>query len=178
MDGGDILVLALTLAHLEILKAQAEQAYPQECCGFLLGTVERATEQGDRKVVVSIEPATNAWNDRVAKTVASELAAVLPDQPPDSSKRDRYWIDPREILTIQRTARDRQLTVIGIYHSHPDHPALPSECDRLLAWSGYTYIILSVQQGQVCESLAWVLDDTHQFQPDPLEFLSPEPLER
>jgi proteasome lid subunit RPN8/RPN11 len=56
------------------------------------------------------------------------------------------------------------MNIIGIYHSHPDHPAVPSESDRLLAWSAYSYIILSVQSNGVADYRSWTLDEEQQFQ--------------
>jgi proteasome lid subunit RPN8/RPN11 len=81
-----------------------------------------------------------------------------------TGKSDRYWIDPQDLLVAQRYARDRQINILGIYHSHPDHPAVPSESDRLLAWSDYSYLILSVQSGIVSDYRCWTLDQHHQFQ--------------
>jgi proteasome lid subunit RPN8/RPN11 len=72
------------------------------------------------------------------------------------------------MLMAMREARNCSLEIIGIYHSHPDHPAVPSECDRQLAWPQYSYIIVSVAQGYAAESKSWILDDTHQFQPEPI----------
>lgn len=70
------------------------------------------------------------------------------------------------MLKVQKEARDRQLDIIGIYHSHPDHPAIPSEFDRLCGWQAYSYIIVSVLQGKARDVLSWSLDDNHQFQPE------------
>jgi proteasome lid subunit RPN8/RPN11 len=75
------------------------------------------------------------------------------------------------MLQVQRSARERELEIIGIYHSHPDHPAVPSECDRRLAWPVYSYVILSVQSGQVMACQSWRLDDQHQFQPEAIKMI-------
>ncbi|MCC5621316.1 Mov34/MPN/PAD-1 family protein, partial [Nostoc sp. CHAB 5715] len=85
------------------------------------------------------------------------------------SKRRQYAIAPEVMLKTQREARNRSLNIIGIFHSHPDHPAIPSECDRLYAWQGYSYIIVSVQNGKAGELQSWSLDDTHQFQAEAIE---------
>jgi proteasome lid subunit RPN8/RPN11 len=58
-----------------------------------------------------------------------------------------------------KQAREDGLEVVGIFHSHPDHPAVPSECDRRLAWPQYLYVILSVERGQVVDVRHWVLKD-------------------
>lgn len=81
-------------------------------------------------------------------------------------KTRRYAIAPTVLLQAQREARDRQLDVIGFYHSHPDHQAIPSEFDRVYAWQQYSYIIVSVQKGKACELLCWSLNEQHQFQPE------------
>jgi proteasome lid subunit RPN8/RPN11 len=78
------------------------------------------------------------------------------------------------MLIAMRDARDRGMDIIGIYHSHPDHPASPSECDRQLAWPQYSYVILSIERGEVRELYSWQLDDYHQFQPEELIVLDPQ----
>jgi proteasome lid subunit RPN8/RPN11 len=78
------------------------------------------------------------------------------------------------MLKAQKQARDRNLDIIGIYHSHPDHPAVPSEFDRAIAWQQYSYIIVSVQQGKACDLKNWSLDDDHQFQPEEMLTVSPQ----
>jgi proteasome lid subunit RPN8/RPN11 len=147
--------LYLTAEHLDAIALHAQRTYPQECCGLLLGHCGN----GDSRVV-DVRPTTNAWSD----DVMADLEAVIPSQNTPHSQRDRYWIDPRELLVIHREARDRQLSVIGVYHSHPDHVAEPSECDRCLAWPDYSYLIVSVMQGVAQDLLSWKLNSDHQFQ--------------
>ena len=70
------------------------------------------------------------------------------------------------MLATLKTARQNHLELVGIYHSHPDHPASPLECDRSLAWSSYIYVICQVSRGIVSATTAWQLDgDRQQFQP-------------
>ncbi|NJN85336.1 MAG: M67 family metallopeptidase [Leptolyngbyaceae cyanobacterium SL_7_1] len=147
---------------LTALKSHAEGTYPHECCGVLLGRMLGAEQWLD-----DVREMVNQWD----LSVEQEMQTVLPSSRRDHSKADRYWIDPRELLTIQREARDRSLQIIGIYHSHPDHPAVPSECDRVLAWMGYSYLIVSVQQGVAQDLLCWRLDENHQFQPEDVQVL-------
>ena len=130
--------------HLTILHHHLEAAYPQEGCGLMLGTLESGTLH-----IHQVIPTTNVWNH---------------PEDTDRSLHDRYEIDPREMLAAMKTARLNNLEVVGIYHSHPDHPARPSECDRTLAWSGYIYLICSVDSGSVSTTTAWQLDDRQQFQ--------------
>jgi proteasome lid subunit RPN8/RPN11 len=150
------MVLQLSTQQIQHLTAHATRAYPEECCGLLLG---RLTPDRPLKQVTKIWETVNAWNPEVG----TDLNAVIPH---GTGKSDRFWIDPQDLLTAQRYARDHQINIVGIYHSHPDHPAVPSESDRLLAWSDYSYLILSVQSGIVSDYRCWTLDQHHQFQPE------------
>jgi proteasome lid subunit RPN8/RPN11 len=153
------MVLQLLPKHLQTIYTHAETTYPEECCGIILGNL---TSEG--KTVVEVMPTENAWN--------AETAAELPgDDTLDYSKRQRYAIAPQVMLHGQKEARDRKLNIIGIYHSHTDHPAIPSEYDRQLAWQEYSYIIVSVQNGKASDMKSWTLDDNHQFQQEIIEKL-------
>ena len=149
------MILQLLPEHLQIIRSHAESTYPDECCGIILG---HAMSEG--KTVVEVIPTENAWNTE---------AADFPDDDTTESQRRRYAIAPQVMLKAQRAARDRSLNIIGIYHSHPDAPAIPSECDRLYAWPEYSYIIVSVQKGKADTLLSWSLDDNHQFQPEVIQ---------
>jgi len=159
------MALSLTSDQLQQISTHAERTYPEECCGLLIGQIDRTTPSAP-KTVLEVWQVPNAWNSEIAEELAAALANT--DQQLRFAKTDRYWIDPRDMLTAQRYARDRQLNIIGIYHSHPDHPAVPSECDRRLAWTQYSYLIVSVQQGVANLTQCWHLDETHQFQPEEL----------
>jgi proteasome lid subunit RPN8/RPN11 len=145
--------------------AHAERTYPEECCGLLMGYVDRQSTP-ERRTLAEVFPVVNAWS----LTLANELATVIPEALVGlkRAKTERYWIDPRDLLQAQRYARDRQFSVIGVYHSHPDHVAIPSECDRRLAWPHYSYLIVSVHQGKGQETHSWYLDDRQQFQSETL----------
>ena len=110
--------------------------YPHECCGFLVG-------RGDGETVT------------VSRTVP---AANLRDDSP----RNRFEIDPGDLVQTDRAARAEGLGVVGFYHSHPDAPARPSEFDREHAWPGYCYAIVSVQAGQPKEMRNWKLAEDRQ----------------
>jgi proteasome lid subunit RPN8/RPN11 len=138
----------------QIIQHHGEQIYPEECCGILLGKVE-----GARKIVVEVIPTVNGWQD-------GGLAADVEGRDRVRSKRDRYIIPPEEILQAQTSGRDRGLDIIGFFHSHPDYPATPSECDRLNAWDIYSYVIISVMGGRGITINSWVLDDHGVFQPE------------
>jgi len=147
------------------MQAHAETTYPEECCGLLLGQMS-----GDVKTLIEVLPTLNSWGDELA----SDLLAIESSPQPKSSKRNRFSIAPKVMLQAQKDARDRHLDIIGIFHSHPDHPAVPSEFDRAIAWQRYSYIIVSVQQGQACDLKSWSLDDDQQFQPEAIITLSPQ----
>lgn len=159
-------MLILSAAHQQEIQAHAEHCYPEECCGILLGHLERDDHNGQTspKTVVAVRPTPNAWSEAVAADLVTLIAASR--HIASDARRDRYWIDPQDLLQAQRAARDRSLQIIGIYHSHPDHPAVPSETDRRLAWSEYSYLILSVQQGKMTQLLSWRLNDRQQFEPE------------
>lgn len=136
--------------HLQAIQAHAKQAYPNECCGLMLG---RSDSQG--KTLVDLRAVANTWNEQVAEDMGADASLTT---------ARRYWIAPEEMLAAMRDARSRNLEIIGIYHSHPDHPAVPSECDRSNAWPQYSYLIISVKHGEAGEFYSWLLDDQHQFQ--------------
>jgi proteasome lid subunit RPN8/RPN11 len=165
--------LFLRADQLQSICHHAESTYPDECCGLLVGraTPEQPSGSGAAidKMVVEIQPMPNAWDVAIAEEMAG--VSEIPAQQ-GLTKSRRYWIDPKDMLKAQRYARDRQLTILGIYHSHPDHPAVPSECDRALAWSSYSYLIVSVPQGHVQDLLSWTLDEQHQFQAEPIHSMS------
>jgi proteasome lid subunit RPN8/RPN11 len=138
---------------------QAIATYPEECCGLLLGTIAAT---GDRRQVHEVRPLANQWSpDLGVLNQADDAGAVL-------DRRRRYWIDPKDLLKAQRDARDRGWVILGVYHSHPDHPAEPSARDRAVAWSDYSYPILSVRAGQVVDWQSWRLQPDHSFQEEPI----------
>lgn len=155
------MVLILAPDNLRAIRAHAEQAYPEECCGLLVGQSAATSKSGERQVV-SCVPAENTWNAAAVAAVGSLSRA--PELEAAQTKDSRYWIDPQLMVRVQRDARAQNLDIIGVYHSHPDHAAVPSECDRTLAWQEYSYIIVSVTQGKATDVRSWHLDDQHQFQ--------------
>jgi len=122
----------------------AVAAYPSEGCGVLLGR-----RDGTRMLIVDATSARNMWTERSA---------------------DRYDLDPGDFLRADRDARSRGLDVSGIWHSHPDHPARPSEFDRDHAWPGLSYVIVSVEGGRVADTRSWRLsDDRERFEEEVIE---------
>ncbi|WP_024545651.1 Mov34/MPN/PAD-1 family protein [Picosynechococcus sp. NKBG15041c] len=149
-------MLVLTAAQLGQLITQAQNSYPEECCGLLLG---------HGKTVEQIWPTANSWTLEFSQA----MPELLPSEPQSQSRRDHFAIAPREILQAQKFARTAGLAIIGIYHSHPDHPAVPSEYDRAIAWDIYSYLILSVENRRVTAYHSWTLDGARQFQEETLQ---------
>ncbi len=152
------------------MTAAAVAAYPQECCGLILGqrelSCDRSQPEDDDRQVLDIVPVANAWEPSLLDYTDPTGKAQA-----GHGQRDRYWIAPAVMLAVQKSARQQQLEIIGIYHSHPDHPAVPSACDRTLAWPVYSYVILSVQLGTVADLTSWRLDPQHLFQPEPVKII-------
>lgn len=115
------------------IREHARQEYPYECCGVLLGSVE-----GDTKRVSALTPMPNVHEE---------------------GHERRYLISPDAMFRLEREARTSGVQILGFYHSHPDHPAQPSEYDREWAWTWYTYIIVSVQRGEPGDVTFWTLQD-------------------
>ncbi|MEC4894762.1 MAG: M67 family metallopeptidase [Oscillatoria sp. PMC 1051.18] len=143
------------LEHLQKIRTHAERTYPEECCGLLIGKINK-----NCKTVTQVWETENSWNEEAAETFA-ECEGV---EKQDTSKRHNFSIAPEVMLQAQKAVRDRQLNIIGIYHSHPDYPAEPSEFDRAIAWQQYSYIIVSVPQGRAATLQSWTLDDRDRFQ--------------
>lgn len=146
-----IVQLILNADHVEAMRSHAEQAYPHECCGVLLGTVASQ----NYKKLVAVRAVENTWSEDIAQELQDDGSLT---------KTRRYSIAPQVMLEAMRDARKQGLDLIGIYHSHPDHPAVPSECDRRLAWPQYSYVILSVLQGIAQDIQSWQLNQADQFQ--------------
>ena len=141
--------------HLQVIRNHGENTYPEECCGLLLGN----WENDGHKVVVEVWETENIWDGNGANTF-SEITGLGKRE---ASKYRSFTIAPQDMLKAQKYAHERQLAIIGIYHSHPNHPAIPSEFDRAVAWEEYSYVIVSVQDGKARNIRSWILNDEHQF---------------
>jgi proteasome lid subunit RPN8/RPN11 len=116
-------MLKVSQVLYDALRAHGEETYPHECCGVLLGQME-----GDTRIVTSTARAGNTRTD---------------------SAHNRYNIDPKDLIRIQREGRDRGEDIVGFYHSHPNHPAQWSKTDFAEAhWFGCSYVITSVEKGK------------------------------
>ncbi len=160
--------LHIEAGHLQAIAQALTASYPHEGCGLLLGRRAFAAKDDTDEIgrtVAGIVPLANAWDPSLLSYTDSG------SERQDHSARDRYWIDPADLLTVQRQAREQGLEIIGVYHSHPDHEAVPSECDRVLAWPVYSYIIVSVMEGEATDLKSWRLDDQNQFRPEPVKMI-------
>lgn len=111
----------------------AAAAYPYEGCGVLVGI------PGAVATVAAVRPGRNLRG-------------------PDDRARDRYVLDPADILAAQRQADAAGLDVVGFWHTHPDHPSRPSQYDADHAWPGYVYVIVSVAATGTQGEQGWVLE--------------------
>ncbi len=126
--------ITITKDVLQQIHAHGEAAYPQEGAGLLLGQV-----QGDHKLVEAIMPLENAREE--------------------SARHNRYLLTARDYMQGEEQAARMGLDVLGVFHSHPDHPNRPSEFDRDWAMPWFSYIITSVMAGKAVESRSWLLDE-------------------
>lgn len=113
----------------------AAEAYPNECCGVLVGSHYKGKK---------------AFGSYRAENINKERS------------KDRYMIEPRELHLIDKMARAEGMDIMGFYHSHPDHPDKPSETDRELAHAGYSYVIISVQKGVCASSKCWAFEEDNE----------------
>lgn len=139
-------MILLSDAHRAAIARHAVEAHPEECCGLMLGTF---SEDG-RKVVRELLPISNA---REAE-----------------ARHNRFLIGPMEMLHGEREARARGLDIVGIYHSHPDCPAVPSQFDLEHAWPVYSYVIVTARADGAGDTLSWELrEDRSGFDPEVVE---------
>lgn len=139
-------MLQLTPSLERQIQEHGVAAYPYEGCGLLLGS-----QAGDRSVVEAIFPVENRWEV-------------------EEEKRERFLIEPASMFAAEMAALRQGLDIIGIYHSHPDHPPIASPRDLAWAtWPGYSYLITEVRNGQAAASRSWQLaEDRSGFVEEPL----------
>jgi proteasome lid subunit RPN8/RPN11 len=141
-------MLRLGKSDYEAIRAHGEETYPHECCGVLLG---HATDDGN-----AVSETVKAGNTRT------------------DSAHNRYNISPQELVKIQRQAREKELDIVGFYHSHPDHPARWSPTDFAEAhWMGCSYVITSVEKGKAVLTNSFLLtgssEDDKKFEDEAVE---------
>ena len=129
-------MLKIPQSVFALIRQHGEETYPHECCGVLLGSFD---EDGAKTVLRSA---------RCGNTRAD-------------SPHNRYNIDPKELIRIEREGRERGEDIVGFYHSHPDHPAHCSPTDLAEAhWIGCSYVITSVENGTATATNSFELTGT------------------
>lgn len=128
---GRALTLRLSETLVREIRRAGELAYPAECCGVLGGS------SGDIKEVLRLLPMANHWTD----------------------DPHRYLISPDDLRRAMADLRPSGLEVLGFFHSHPDHLAVPSAFDIEHAWPWYSYVIVRVDGGRGAEVTSWQLED-------------------
>lgn len=127
-----MVTLEIPAAMLARIHTHGEASYPEEGAGLLLGTVD-----GDSRRVLDVLILPNTWEE--------------------SARRSRYEFSPQDLLYAHEEAERRELEVVGVFHSHPDHPGTPSEFDRERALPWLSYVVISVRRGCAVDSRAWRL---------------------
>ncbi len=121
---------------LDIIKKHAAEIFPYEACGAILGIIE-----GDNKTITAVFPANNRY-----KKIAW----------------DKFEIEPKDMLAIDKLSRAGNIEIVGFYHSHPNYPAIPSSYDVDASWPYYSYMILSVkgkEPGDVSDIKSYLMPD-------------------
>ena len=117
------------------IKLHGESEYPSECCGMLIGKLL----PGGNKTVEKLLPISNAREEE--------------------NRHNRFLITSEEMMRGELAARKHKLDIVGFYHSHPDHPAVPSDYDREHAWPTYSYIIVAVGEKKAGDFFSWELEN-------------------
>ena len=127
------------------IRQHGAETYPHECCGALLG---RDGVDGDSPTAGGVQ------------LPVREIVALFPlVNRRDDSPHNRFSVTAEDVRDAEKAAREKKLDVVGWYHSHPDHPARPSQYDREHAWPWYSYVIVSVASGKPAEMTSWRLSD-------------------
>lgn len=128
------MTLAIPSEALRVLEAHLEAAYPNEGAGLLLGRAN-----GNGKHIEVVLPLANHWEG--------------------DEQYHRFVLRPQDFVYGEDEADKRGMQLLGCFHSHPDHPAEPSDFDRGAAWPNFTYVITTVEKGRVVRSRSWQLKE-------------------
>ncbi len=156
-------MIYLSRTQVQQIETHAQQTYPEECCGLLLGTIAR-----DHQRVIEVRETDNDWTPTMIEGFEHRPSS----DHQSLSRKNRFSIAPYVLLQVQKEIRDRNLNIIGIYHSHPDHPAIPSAFDREIAWPDYSYLIASLRQGKVTAIKSWKLQENQKFKPEKIKIIA------
>jgi proteasome lid subunit RPN8/RPN11 len=128
---------------LDAMYKDALQSFPDECCGFFFGK-----EVDEERMITDVLMVNNSK---------------------EGDKRRRFEISPKDYLNAEKFADGSGLQLLGVYHSHPNHPAVPSGHDRIAAQPFFSYIIISVKENKIADLRSWQLDDHFQFKEETIE---------
>ena len=138
-----------SILHQKI-EREGVRAYPNECCGVMIGHDVGGLNGSVHRVVERLQPLTNSFEKE--------------------EQFHRFRLDPLEYIQVEKAAGAEGKLVLGFYHSHPDCPAQPSEYDRAHGWPFYSYVIVSILKGQPADMTSWLLDEaTEQFSEEKIE---------
>ena len=145
-DAGQKAMLKIEQRHVEAIARHAAREYPLECCGLLIGRIA-----GGAREIAELFPVANSFEE-------------------EGERHRRMRISPLDYARAERAYAARGLGVIGNYHSHPDHDAVPSRFDleNLAPWPTMSYIVVSVRGGEPGELRSW------QLEPDRARFTEEE----
>ena len=131
-------MIRLSARLREEIGRHAEREYPRECCGLLVG---RITDGGRTREVHATYPVANIFSE-------------------EAERHHRMAIEPLEYARAERLHAAEGLGVVGNYHSHPDHPAVPSQYDleHLAPWPTMSYVVVSVREGKAADLRSWELE--------------------
>ena len=131
--GAEMKTINITQKIVDSFLSHGEKEYPHECCGFILGQFK-----DDESFGIEYLPASNVKEE---------------------NRERRFLIDPLAYQKAEDEADDQGMSIISIVHSHPDHPDKPSDFDRDHAWPGFSYIIISIQNGKAASYRSWQLNE-------------------
>jgi proteasome lid subunit RPN8/RPN11 len=131
-------MISLDSKARDLMNKDGLDSFPDECCGFFYGKEDGF---GNRSV--------------------TEILVV--NNAKEGDKRKRFEVSARDYMKAEEYALEKGLQLLGVYHSHPDHPAIPSEHDRVAAQPYFSYIIISVLSNRTTHMRSWRLNDNFQF---------------
>ena len=134
-------MLAISSEVVKAINAHVEKAYPEEGAGFLIGV------KGEVKEILS-----------------------LPNAREDEARHNRFLITPEDYLKAELKADSLGLSLIGVFHSHPDCPNVPSEYDREWAQPFFSYIITRVDEGKAVNHRSWrLVEDRSKYEEEEIK---------
>ena len=138
------IVIIIPKTYLFEMQRHGAEAYPLECCGGILGKI-------------------HFENKYVQKVIRLDNAS-------SENKHRRFAVTAEDYKNLEAYSKESNLQLIGFYHTHPDHPAFPSETDLQNAWPMFSYIIISIQSKEPAQTNSFLLNlDTNTFEPEPLQ---------